>query len=134
MAMKKAFLIFIISLPLMAFGPLLKKRTYTGVDYGELTSFVECTLFTDKMVKFIEVGTVTSQQVTPITISPNVLEYIRKAAEGEVIPAEGDGSFSIYKAFDNDLNEIPLKGRGAFEYINSASESAILIHLLDLNC
>ena len=132
--MKKALLIFLFCLPLMASGPLLKKRTYTGVNYGELTSFVDCTLFADKMVKFIEAGTVNSQQVTPITLSPNVLQYISKAAQGEVIPVEGDGSFSIYKAFDSELREIRLKGRGVFDYINSALESAILIHLLDLNC
>ena len=118
----------------MASGPLLKKRTYTGVNYGELTSFVECTLFADKMVKFIEVGMVHSQQVTPITLSPNVVQLISKVTEAEIIQVEGDGSFSIYKAFDKDLKEIPLKGRGAYDYINSAPESAILIHLLDLNC
>ena len=121
----------------MAQYPLLKKRTYTGVNYGELTSFEECTLFADKKVKFIEVGNVNSQESTPIKISSNFNSLIEKVAKGEVIPAEGDGNafpISIYKAFGSDLKEIPLKGRGASDYINSAPESAILIHLLDLNC
>lgn len=120
----------------MADYPLLKKRTYTGVNFGELTSFEDCTLFADKKVKFIEVGLVSSQESSPLELSSNIEGIISKVAMGEIIPTE-DESFSIYKAFetiDGHLKEIPLKGRGAQGYINKAPEAALLIHLLDLNC
>jgi len=120
----------------MADHPLLNKRTYTGVNYGELTSFVDCTLYADRKVKFIEVGIVNSQESSPIELSPNIESLISKVSAGEIVPTE-DQDFSIYKAFervDGHLKAIPLKGRGAQGYINKAPEAALLIHLLDLSC
>jgi len=120
----------------MASVPLLNKRTYTGVHYGELTSFKDCTIYADKLVEFTQVGTFSSEATTPIEVSPNIIGFIEKASVGEVVQTESV-SLSIYKAFemrDGKLGEIPLKGRGAHGYINNAPEALLLIHFLDLHC